>query len=178
MSWYALQVLTGREQDVAEMLRRTRIQAIAPEEQVFERRGGEWHTVRKTLLPGYVLIHVDMTVRLYDNLTHKPYVLALIGSAGDRFAPIPDDQIQALLPGGDPLWGCSRGRRGEDGKIEILGGPLHGIDAARIIKIDAHRRRATLGIQLYDTTYTTDVAIILDDDTDAPDTDATDDKQP
>ena len=181
MKWHALQVLTGKEQDVAAQLRRVGIQAIAPEEQSMERRSGAWETIRKTLLPGYVLIHVDMTVTLYYNLTRKPFVLALIGSAGDRFAPIPDEQILVLhglmLRGDDPAYGISHGRRGADGRIEFTSGPLAGIDPARILKVDARRRRATVEISLYDDTYKTDVAIILDNE-DGNTTDATDDNQP
>lgn len=178
MKWHALQVLTGKEQVVAEMLRRVGIRAVAPEEQRYERRGGAWQTVSRALLPGYVLIHVDMTVGLYHHLMRKPAVLALVGSAGTMFAPIPDDQIRTLLPGDDPIWACSRGRRGADGQIEIISGPLARIDPARILKVDAHRRRATVEIQLYDSTYKTDVAILLDDTPDTDGTGTTDDMQP
>ena len=181
MNWYALQALTGKEQDVAAMLRRAGIQAVAPEEQCLERRGGEWQTIRKPLLPGYVLIHVDMTVTLYYNLTRKPHVLKLIGGAGDKFAPIPDEQIQILhdfMPrGDDPTYGISHGRRGADGQIEFTRGPLARIDPSKILKVDARRRRATVEISLYEDTYKTDVAMILDDET-PDDSRETNDMQP
>jgi transcription antitermination factor NusG len=173
MNWYALQVMTGKEQDVAAAIRRIGIQAIAPEEQMLERHGGEWKTIRKTLIPGYVLIHADMTVTLYYNLSRKPHVIKLVGGAGEKMASIPDEQIMifhGLMPrSDDPAYGISHGRKGEGGRIEFTSGPLATMDPARILKVDARRRRATVEIQLYDETYQTDIALILDDE---------DDKQP
>jgi len=185
MSWYAMQVLTGREDDVVAMLHRAGIHATTPVRAVLERRGGQWEPVRKALLPGYVLIECEMTVPLYYHLGRKPAVVRLLGSAGQVVSPISPEQMQAigammLHYDADLQAGISHGRRGADGTVEILDGPLTLIDKTKILKVDARRRRATVELTLYGDTYQTDMALIVEGEAaDEPETDAEGtDKQP
>lgn len=194
MSWYAMQVLTGREDDVVAMLHRAGIHATAPVRAALERRGGQWEPVRKALLPGYVLIECEMTVQLYYHLGRKPAVVRLLGGAGEVASPIPPEQMRSigammLHYDWDLQAGISRGRRGTNGTVEILDGPLTLVDRSKILKVDARRRRATVELTLYGDTYQTDMALIVEDgqatgdgpEADTQETDGTDDtedKQP
>ncbi len=178
---YALQVLTGKEPAVAARLRQAGSRATAPARAAIERRGGRAEVVRRALLPGYVLVEADMTVRLYDNLGRKPFVLRWVNGPGQAAAPIPDDQMRAIsglmLRYDDALQaGISRGRRAEDGTVEITSGPLTLIDKADILRVDARRSRATIRIALYDDAYETDMALTIDDDTATDNAATTDDK--
>ena len=184
--WYALQVMTGKETDVAARLRKAGIHATAPARAAIERRGGRLEVTRRALLPGYVLVECDMTVQLYYHLARKPFVIRFVNGPGQVAAPIPDEQMRAIsglmLRYDSALEaGVSRGRRTADGSIEIISGPLTLIDKADIIKMDARRNRATIRITLYDETYETDMALTIDDDTNTDNTDnadTTDDMQP
>jgi len=190
VSWYAMQVRTGREGDVVAMLHRAGIHATAPARAALERRGGQWEPVRRALLPGYVLIEAEMTVRLYYHLSRKPAVVRLLGSAGQVVSPIPPEQMHALGAmmlryDCDLKAGISLGRRGADGTLEILNGPLTLIDRSKILKVDTRRRRATVELQLYGDTYQIDMALIVEDDAAASaagesdaDTECTEDNQP
>ncbi len=147
------------------MLRRSGLRAIAPTRTMVERHMGHWKVVRRAMLPGYALIQCNMTVALYYSLTQMPGVLALIGGAGSKLAPIPEEQIpvfHALMTEYDDLMmGVSYGQRGADGEIRITSGPLARIDRAQIVKIDARRRRATVKVSLYEDVYHVDAALIV-----------------
>ena len=45
MNWYVLQVMTGREREVCEALRRKGVKARAPDQRMEIRRRGQWQTV-------------------------------------------------------------------------------------------------------------------------------------
>lgn len=163
-SWYALQVVTGREADVAAMLRRCGIQAIAPAVARSERKDGLWVTVVRCAIPGYAFVRCTMTTPLYYHLTRKPHVLRLLGGA--EYTAIPDDQarwIEALSAAAGHATETSTGAVDEAGEVQITGGPLLGL-RDRIIRIDARRRRATIAIELYEDTYEVDLGIEVESD--------------
>ena len=172
-SWHALQVATGREADVAVMLRRCGIQSIAPIVWRYERKDGHWQYKNRCAIPGYVFVRCQMTTPLYYHLTRKPGVVRLLGVDGGRYMAIPDEQINWIdtlhRMTGDQDTAVSHGARSADGEITITDGPLLALQD-KITKIDARRRRATVTLALYDDVYDIDLAVEITDDkqTDGP----------
>lgn len=166
-NWYALQVATGREADVAAMLRRCGIQAIAPAVARHERKDGHWLVAIRCAIPGYVFARCQMTTPLYYHLTRKPGVIKLLGQTGAHYTALPPDQVawvEALHQAcGADSTRISHGQVGADGAIEIVDGPLLAF-RDRITKVDARRRRASIAIEIYDDIYEVDLALDIIDD--------------
>ena len=53
---YVIYVQSGRENDVVSALRNKNITACSPTHDLLERKGGVWHTVRRLIVPSYVLV--------------------------------------------------------------------------------------------------------------------------
>lgn len=78
MKMYAVRVTTGKEKEVAQLLKKLGIEIFLPEETRYHRRGGEYHYDRYILFPGYVFIYLDLTEKMYykiKNTTHVIYIL-------------------------------------------------------------------------------------------------------
>lgn len=165
-SWYVLQVSTGREPDVSDMLCRCGIQAIAPAVARHERKDGHSMVAIRRAIPGYVFVRCKMTVELYYHLARKPGVIKLLGQDCERFTAIPPEQIKwieqlhAACGGGTDK--TSRGTIAEDGSLVVLDGALVALQD-RITKVDVRRRRVTIAIELYDDIYEVDLGIEIID---------------
>lgn len=79
MSWYVLQVMTGREREVCEALRRKGVRARAPAERMEIRRRGQWQTEERLLLPGYVFVGVEYSAALFHVVSPVPGVIRWLG---------------------------------------------------------------------------------------------------
>lgn len=79
MNWYVLQVLTGRERDVCEALRRKGVRARAPAQRMDIRRRGQWQTEERLLLPGYVFVGAEYTAALFHVVSPVSGVIRWLG---------------------------------------------------------------------------------------------------
>lgn len=164
--WYAAQVMTGKESDIAADLREGGINASAPRRMMLERRLGQWHEIVRTLFPGYVFARCEMDAAAYYRITRTPGVIRLLGKDnGVLPEPIPDEQMHAVMV----LMGCesaalslSFGTMRRDGTPDIRVGPLAPL-ADKIVRYDRHRRRATIEIDLMNEKKRIDLTLITDD---------------
>ena len=130
MEWYVLQVMTGREKEVCEALRRKGIEARAPEEKVLLRRRGVWHEEQRLLLPGYVFVGVDYSAALYHIVAPVQGVIRWLGLEAGR--------PQALAGAEVLRWGLFA-----PGGWRVTDGPLVQF-AGSIVHMDRRQRRATV----------------------------------
>ena len=79
MNWYVLQVMTGREREVCEALRRKGVKARAPAQRMEIRRRGQWQTEERLLLPGYVFVGVDYSAALFHVVSPVYGVIRWLG---------------------------------------------------------------------------------------------------
>ena len=73
-------------------------ETVVPTEDVIEIRNGVKKTVTRTVLPGYVLVRMDLTDDSWSAVRHTPSVTGFVGHAND---PVPlsfDEVIEMLLP--------------------------------------------------------------------------------
>lgn len=61
MDWYAIQVLTGKEQQVIDALKDYGTQVMQPQVPLFLKNGGKLRLVQKPLMPGYVFASLEIT---------------------------------------------------------------------------------------------------------------------
>lgn len=104
--WYAVQTYSNYEKRVREsLIERVQLEGledkfeeiIVPTEEVVEMKSGQRRKSERKFFPGYVLVKMDMDDATWHLVRHTPRVLGFIGGTSDRPAPIPDQQVNAIL---------------------------------------------------------------------------------
>ncbi len=103
--WYAVHVLSNFEKRVAETLRESVKQQaledeiediVVPTEEVIEIRRGKKIKTERRLMPGYVLVKMEMTDRAYLHVIDTNRVTGFLGPQG-KPSPMRDAEVNALL---------------------------------------------------------------------------------
>ena len=124
MNWYVLQVMTGREREVCEALRRKGVKARAPAQRMEIRRRGQWQTEERLLLPGYVFVGVDYSAALFHVVSPVYGVIRWLGlHCGEPQALDAREALRWRLDSEETLK-PSRVLFHEDGTWHVLDGPL------------------------------------------------------
>jgi transcriptional antiterminator NusG len=106
MRWYVVHAYSGFEnrvkQSLVERVARSGMQdkfgeILVPTEEVVEMREGQKRKSERKFFPGYVLVNMDLTDETWHLVKSVPKVMGFIGGTGDRPAPIPDKQADAIL---------------------------------------------------------------------------------
>ena len=104
--WYVIHAFSGFEGHVQrslhERIKRAGMEdafgdILVPTEEVVEIRNGQQRKSERKFFPGYVLINMEMTDEAWHLVKDVPKVMGFIGGKGDRPAPIPDSQADAIL---------------------------------------------------------------------------------
>jgi transcriptional antiterminator NusG len=104
--WYVIHAFSGFEGQVQRSLKERIARAhmeelfgdiLVPTEEVVEIRGGQQRKSERKFFPGYVLVNMEMTDDTWHLVKSVPKVMGFIGGQGDRPAPIPESQAQAIL---------------------------------------------------------------------------------
>lgn len=103
--WYVVHTYSGMENRVKQNLE-SRAQSLnmedyiyevrVPTEEVTEIRNGNKKTVTRTVLPGYVLVCMDMTEQSWATVRHTPSVTGFVGHATDP-VPLSLDEVEQML---------------------------------------------------------------------------------
>ena len=103
--WYAVHVFSNFEKRVAETLRESVAQnglgdeieeIFVPVEEVMEIRRGKKVKSERRLMPGYVLVKMEMTDRAYLHIIDTNRVTGFLGPQG-KPSPMRDSEVNALL---------------------------------------------------------------------------------
>jgi transcriptional antiterminator NusG len=111
LKWYVLKVVSGQEKAVKASIdievERRKLnkyfdQVIIPLGKVYEVRAGKRTTRERNFLPGYVIVHVDLSDGSVSHLIKEiPYALGLLGArgCGANVNPIPmrDKEVDKIL---------------------------------------------------------------------------------
>lgn len=104
--WYVIHAYSGFEGQVKrsleERIKRAGMEelfgpVLVPTEEVVEMRGGQQRKSERKFFPGYVLVKMDLTNDTWHLVKSVPKVMGFIGGTGDKPAPIPDKQAEAIL---------------------------------------------------------------------------------
>ncbi|MDR2895672.1 MAG: transcription termination/antitermination protein NusG [Propionibacteriaceae bacterium] len=170
--WYVVHTYSGMEKRVKQNID-SRVktlnmedfiyETIVPTEDVVEIRNGVKKTVTRTVLPGYVLVRMDLTDDSWSAVRHTPSVTGFVGRAQD---PVPlslSEVIEMLLPSVMALQQVKDGVPARKKKVELVDfqigdsvmltdGPFTGVHAT-ITEINPHtsRLKATLEFMGRDT---------------------------
>ena len=155
MSWYAIFVKTGCEDDICFALdhimsnssQEIRYNLLVPKRKIYECKQGIRREVVKKLFPGYVLVQTDDIMRFYLNAKKWPRVLRFL-KAGGTFLQVNYKEIRQILSMVDTqgLINISEGFY-ENEKIKIISGPLIGMEGI-IKKVDKRNGRVKVEISI------------------------------
>ena len=142
--WYVIQVRTGKEEEIqlqCEKVIREEVleRCFIPRYEQMKRYQGKWHKEKKILFPGYVFLVSEDEEHLHFELKKVIGLTKLIGTG---------DEI---------VVGVSKGMIVDD-KVIIQTGPLKGNEGL-IKKIDRHKRKAWLELELFGRTVETQVGL-------------------
>lgn len=153
MNWYVLFVRGGMEETLSAFLNSQGLSSFIPRMQVVHRRQGRTQLVEKIMFPGYLFLESDLDQTEIDNQIkelrkRRSGVVKLLKFDKDgtpALRPEEKEYLEKLL-GKDRIMEHSVGLiRG--GKVIISEGPLQGFES-QIIKIDRHKRRALLELDM------------------------------
>ena len=103
--WYSVSVLSNFEKKIAEAIRQAAIDAglsdeidevLVPTEEVLEVRRGKKVTSERRFMPGYVLVHMEMTNQGYHLISSINRVTGFLGPMG-KPTPMRDAEVNKLL---------------------------------------------------------------------------------
>lgn len=169
-SWYALHVKTGSEGEIASALKDAGLDVCSPTRKMIERKSGHWGSVERTMLQGYVLVKLEMSVKAYNQIRTTNGVIRFLGETMPE--SIPDDQMghMLILANGGAPWEPSSGHM--DGETLVIdSGPLAGREKW-IVELDARRKRAKAEVKLLKDFVSIELAVEITGRQEEPEGDA------
>jgi transcription termination/antitermination protein NusG len=103
--WYVVHTYSGMENRVLQNLE-NRVsslnmedfiyEVVVPTEEVTEIRNGQRKQIRRTVLPGYVLVRMDLTDESWSTVRHTPSVTGFVGHSNQP-VPLSLEEVEKML---------------------------------------------------------------------------------
>lgn len=161
--WYVIQVRTGTEEEIQRQCETIIDKSILeksfiPKYEQERKYQGEWHTELKILFPGYVFLISGEKEKLFFELKRIIGLTKLLGT-GETIVSLTDEEVNFLLRlgGEEQTVEMSEGII-ENDRVVVLSGPLKGNEGL-IRKIDRHKRKAWLEIEMFGRTVEMQVGL-------------------
>ncbi len=161
--WYVMQVQTGTEENIKTQCIRMIDEEILehcfiPYYEEKKRYRGAWHIEQKILFPGYVFMVSERLNDLYQGLRKVIGLTKLLGT-GKEIVPLSEEETALLkrMGAGERTLQISTGLI-EKGTVLVTDGPLMGMEGC-IRRIDRHKRKAWLEIDLFGRTLEMEVGL-------------------
>jgi transcription termination/antitermination protein NusG len=155
--WYSVSVLSNFEKKIAEQIRTSVTESgleddidevLVPTEEVIEVRRGKKVTTERRFMPGYVLVHMEMSDQGYHLISSINRVTGFLGPQG-RPMPMRDAEVNVLLnrvqEGEDSPRTLIRFEIGE--RVKVNDGPFEDFDGmVEEVDEDSQRLKVTVSI--------------------------------
>ncbi|MBV2359821.1 transcription termination/antitermination protein NusG [Thalassococcus sp. CAU 1522] len=156
--WYSVSVLSNFEKKIAEQIRQAVEEqglqdqideVLVPTEEVIEVRRGKKVTTERRFMPGYVLVHMEMSDQGYHLVNSINRVTGFLGPQG-RPMPMRDAEVEAIL---------GRVQEGEEAprmeirfevgeKVKVTDGPFEGFDGM-VEGVDDASQRLRVSVSIF-----------------------------
>ncbi|MGZ9808848.1 transcription termination/antitermination protein NusG [Pseudoroseicyclus sp. H15] len=156
--WYSVSVLSNFEKKIAEQIRaKVEEQDLAeqidevlvPTEEVIEVRRGKKVSTERRFMPGYVLVHMEMSDEGYHLITSINRVTGFLGPQG-RPMPMRDAEVQQILgrveEGQETPRTLIRFEIGE--KVKVADGPFEDFDGT-VEEVDEDNQRLKVTVSIF-----------------------------
>ena len=148
--WYSVSVLSNFEKKVAEQIKTAVAEAnlgeeidevLVPTEEVIEVRRGKKVTSERRFMPGYVLVHMEMSNRGYHLISSINRVTGFLGPQGKPM-PMRDHEVNAILNRVEEGEASPRTLISYDigEKVKVTDGPFEGFSGMVEDVDEAHSR--------------------------------------
>ncbi|MCB2094538.1 MAG: transcription termination/antitermination protein NusG [Rhodobacteraceae bacterium] len=156
--WYSVSVLSNFEKKIAEQIKQAVAEkgleeeideVLVPTEDVLEIRRGKKVTSERRFMPGYVLVHMDMTDRGYHLVTSINRVTGFLGPQG-RPMPMRDDEVNGILKRAEEGHEAPRNLiRFEIGEqVKVADGPFEGF-SGMVEEVDENASRLKVTVSIF-----------------------------
>jgi transcription termination/antitermination protein NusG len=158
MRWYSVSVLSNFEKKVSENIRTAVADAgmqdeidevLVPTEEVIEVRRGKKVTSERRFMPGYVLVHMEMTSKGYHLISQINRVTGFLGPQGKPM-PMRDSEVNTILhrveEGEIAPRNLIRYDIGE--KVKVTDGPFEGFDGM-VEEVDEGHSRLKVSVSIF-----------------------------
>jgi len=156
--WYSVSVLSNFEKKIAEAIRQKAVdqglddqidEVLVPTEEVIEIRRNKKVTAERRFMPGYVLVHMEMSDEGYHLINSINRVTGFLGPQG-RPMPMRDAEVQAIL---------GRVQEGEEAprtlisfeigeKVKVNDGPFEDFDGL-VEEVDDENQRLKVTVSIF-----------------------------
>jgi len=156
--WYSVSVLSNFEKKIAEQIKAAAAEkgleddideVLVPTEEVIEVRRGKKVTSERRFMPGYVLIHMEMSDEGYHLVTSINRVTGFLGPQG-RPMPMRDAEVNAILNRVEENEAAPRTlihfEVGE--KVTVTDGPFEGFDGM-VEGVDDENQRLKVSVSIF-----------------------------
>jgi transcription termination/antitermination protein NusG len=157
--WFVINTYSGHENKVKQNLEH-RIQSmnqqsrfrrvVVPTEQVIETKDGQKVQIEKRVLPGYVLVNMQMTDEAWTVVKNTPGVTTFVG-AGSKPLPLSQAEVDKILHTGTPAGAAPRAqvefRLGES--VKVTSGPLSDFDG-EIVDVNPDQQKLKLLVDIFE----------------------------
>ncbi len=156
--WYSVSVLSNFEKKIAEAIRQAAIDAglqdeidevLVPTEEVLEVRRGKKVTSERRFMPGYVLVHMEMTNQGYHLISQINRVTGFLGPMG-KPTPMRDAEVNTILnrvvEGQEAPRNLIRFEIGET--VQVVDGPFEGF-SGMVEDVDEGTSRLKVTVSIF-----------------------------
>ena len=156
--WYSVSVLSNFEKKIAEQIRAKAEEqglsdkideVMVPTEEVIEMRRGKKVQAERRFMPGYVLVHMEISDETYHLITSINRVTGFLGPQGKPM-PMRDSEVNAILNrvevGDVAPRNLIRFEIGE--RVKVNDGPFEGFDGM-VEGVDEEHQRLKVSVSIF-----------------------------
>ena len=157
--WYVINTYSGHENKVKANLEHRIVsmnqqprfrRVVVPTEQVIETKDGQKVQTEKRVLPGYVLVNMDLNDEAWTVVKGTPGVTAFVG-AGAKPSPLSQPEVDRILRTGAAIGERQRAQveysLGES--VKVTSGPLSDFDG-EIVDVNADAQKLKVLVDIFE----------------------------
>ena len=158
--WYVINTYSGHENNVKTNLEHRIVsmnqqqrfrRVVVPTEQVIETKDGQKVQIEKRVLPGYVLVNMNMSDEAWTVVKGTPGVTGFVG-AGAKPVPLSKPEVDRILHHGVPAAGQAAKAQVEFSlgeSVKVTSGPLSDFDG-EIVDVNPDQQKLKVLVDIFE----------------------------
>ena len=158
--WYVINTYSGHENKVKTNLEHRIVsmnqaprfrRVVVPTEQVIETKDGQKVQTEKRVLPGYVLVNMNMSDEAWTVVKGTPGVTGFVG-AGTKPVPLSQPEVDRILHHGAPTGPGAQKAQVEFSlgeSVKVTSGPLSDFDG-EIVDVNADQQKLKVLVDIFE----------------------------